>query len=153
MQRSFFVRLAMLCRASGSNLSNLSRNAESNKVFSSHALTFLLALRCWIASAIQSDAAQQVLKHHVPAATKGLKAIKRMEPGSQMNLAIGLPLRNQEALTNLLEELYKPSGTNFRHFLTAEEFASSFGPSKEDYQAVIDFAKAHNLTVKRTHAN
>ena len=70
-----------------------------------------------------------------------------------MDLAIGLPLRNREGLTNLLQELYRPSGTNFRHFLTPEEFASSFGPSKEDYQAVIDFAKAHNLSVKHAHSN
>ncbi len=71
-----------------------------------------------------------------------------------MDLAIGLPLRNREGLTNLLSEIYQPSGTNFRHFLTADEFASSFGRvGKEAYQAVIDFAKAHNLSVKRTHSN
>lgn len=70
-----------------------------------------------------------------------------------MEVSIGLPLRNREQLTNLLEDIYNPSSPNFRHFLTADEFATSFGPSADDYQSVIDFAKAHHLKVKRTHPN
>src|SRR5262249_30295945 len=68
-------------------------------------------------------------------------------------LAIGLPLRNRDQLTNFLHDVYKPSSPLFRHFLTADAFASAFGPSQEDYQSVIDFAKSHGLTVKRTHPN
>jgi hypothetical protein len=68
-------------------------------------------------------------------------------------VAIGLPLRNREQLTNRLEDIYNPSSPNFRHFLKADEFAASFGPSAEDYQSVIDFAKAHHLTVAQTHSN
>lgn len=147
------MRLAMLCRAPGYELSGFLRKGESNIFCASRTIALALAVGCWLGFGLQAGAAQQVLKHHVPAATKGLKAIRRMEAGSQMDLAIGLPLRNREGLTNLLEELYRPSGTNFRHFLTPDEFASSFSPSKEDYQTVIDFAKAHNLTVKRTHSN
>jgi len=37
--------------------------------------------------------------------------------------------------------------------LTPEEFASRFGPTEEQYQAVAAFARAHHLTVTRTHAN
>jgi subtilase family serine protease len=70
-----------------------------------------------------------------------------------MEVAIGLPLRNREQLTNLLEDIYNPSSPNFRHFLKADEFATSFAPSAEDYQSVIDFAKAHHLTVTHTHPN
>ena len=31
---------------------------------------------------------------------------------------------------------------NFHHYLTPEQFTEKFGPSQEDYQAVIDFAKS-----------
>ena len=54
-----------------------------------------------------------------------------------MKLAIGLPLRNQEALTNLLQQLYDPSSPNYRHYLTPEEFTAQFGPTEQDYQKVI----------------
>src|ERR1700722_15160598 len=101
-----------------------------------------------------THAAQQVLKgHHVPPITKQLTPINRLESGAHLDLAIGLPLRNREQLTNLLQDIYQPSSPNFRHFLTTDEFTSSFGPSQQDYQAVIDFAKSHGLTVKRTHPN
>jgi hypothetical protein len=96
---------------------------------------------------------QQVLKGHVPAVTRRLAATSRLDGAARLDLAIGLPLRNREQLTNLLHEIYQPSSTNFRHYLRPEEFAAAFGPRPEDYQAVIDFAQAHNLTVRHTHAN
>ena len=107
----------------------------------------------WLGFPLPALAAQQVLKGHVPAITQRLTSTSRLEGGTRLNLAIGLPLRNCEKLTNLLEELYQPSSPNFRHFLTADEFASAFGPSEEDYQKVVNFAKSHGLIVKGTHPN
>ena len=73
----------------------------------------------WLASSSPARAAQQVLKGHVPPITKRLTPIGRLESGARLDLAIGLPLRNREKLTNLLQELYQPSNANFRHYLTA----------------------------------
>ena len=105
---------------------------------------------CWLGFSLPAQAAQQVLKGHVPPITKRLAPIGRLESGTRLDLAIGLPLRNREKLTNLLKSFIEPSNANFRHYLTADQFASSFGPSQEDYQAVIDFAKSHGLIVKGT---
>ena len=95
----------------------------------------------------------QVLSGHVPRITKGLSPQGRLDAGYHVQVAIGLPLRNPQQLTNLLEDIYNPSSPNFRHFLKPDEFAASFAPSAEDYQSVIDFAKAHHLTVTHTHSN
>src|SRR5208283_6167451 len=65
----------------------------------------------------------------------------------------GLPLRNQEELTNLLEQIYDPARTNYHHYLTPEEFTARFGPTEADYQKVIEFAGANGLTVNGTHPN
>ena len=101
-----------------------------------------------------SDAAQpQVLSGHVPKVTKRLSPKGRLDANSRMKVAIGLPLRNHDQLTNLLKDIYDPSSPNFRHFLKADEFTATFGPSQEDYQKVMDFAKSHGLIVKRTHLN
>jgi subtilase family serine protease len=108
---------------------------------------------CWLGFSLPVRAEQQVLKGHVPAVTKRLASIGRLESSRRLDLAIGLPLRNREGLTNLLEELYQPSNPNFRHYLTADQFASSFGPSEEDYRAVSNFAVSHGLIVKGTHPN
>jgi hypothetical protein len=68
-----------------------------------------------------------------------------------LNLAIGLPLSDQAALTRLLQEIYDPASPNYRQYLTPEQFTERFGPTDADYQAVIAFAKAHGLTVTGTH--
>ena len=62
-----------------------------------------------------------------------------------MRLVLALPLRNQAALDNFLKELYDPSSASYRQFLTVEEFTARFGPSQEDYDAVIRFAESKRL--------
>lgn len=98
-------------------------------------------------------AQRQVLHGHVPKITRRLSTTGRLDANRQMEIAIGLPLRNREQLTNLLEDIYDPASPNFRHFLKTEEFTATFAPSAEDYQSVIDFAKSHGLTVTHTHTN
>jgi len=52
----------------------------------------------------QSVQAQQrrTLTGHVPLAAKQLQPVDRLPGSTRLDLAIGLPLRNQEGLTKLL---------------------------------------------------
>src|SRR5450432_3245238 len=95
----------------------------------------------------------QSLSGHLPPAAARLQPVGRLPALNRLNLAIGLPLRNQEALTNLLEQLYDPSSPQYRHYLSPEQFAERFGPAQEDYEAVRSFAKSQGLVVKATHPN
>jgi hypothetical protein len=75
-------------------------------------------------------------------------------PGSQrLNLAIGLPLRNERDLDALLQQLYDPASPNYRRYLTPEQFTERFGPTEADYQALMDFAASNDLTITVTHPN
>ena len=47
-------------------------------------------------------AERQMLSGHVPAAVAKLAPVGSLPASQRLNLAIGLPLRNTEALTNLL---------------------------------------------------
>jgi hypothetical protein len=98
-------------------------------------------------------APRQVLRDHVPAVVAGLKAVGDVAGTNRLSLAIGLPLRNKEALTNLLRQIYDPASTNYHHFLTPEQFARMFGPTEKDYRAVLAFANANGLEVAATHPN
>jgi hypothetical protein len=90
---------------------------------------------------------------HVPPAAARLTPVGNL-PGSQrLNLAIGLPLRNQQELDTLLQQLYNPASPNYHRYLTPEEFTARFGPTEKDYQAVMDFAKSNGLAVTATHPN
>ena len=96
---------------------------------------------------------RQLLSGHVPAVVAHLKAAGRLEADRQLILAVGLPLRNKEGLTNLLQRIYDPSSPDYRHYLTPAQFAETFGPTKEDYQAVMAFAVSNGLSVTMTYSN
>ena len=89
----------------------------------------------------------------MPAAVNKAAAIGRLPSTTSLNLALGLPLRDQAALTGLLKEIYDPASPSYRHYFTPEQFDERFGPTEADYHAVIGFAKAHNLAVTGTHPN
>ncbi|MGP8237296.1 MAG: protease pro-enzyme activation domain-containing protein, partial [Limisphaerales bacterium] len=98
-------------------------------------------------------AQRQVMRGHIPSITARLQPIGEVPETNRMNLVIGLPLRNQAMLKNLLGQIYDPASTNFHHYLTPAQFAAQFGPSPEDYQAVMNFATSHGLRVTGTHPN
>jgi len=98
-------------------------------------------------------APRQMMRGHVPAVVAGLKPTGDFPGTNRLNLAIGLPLRNQEALTNLLRQIYDPASPNYHHYLTPEQFTEMFGPTEKDYRAVMAFAKANGLEVTGTHPN
>ena len=79
---------------------------------------------------------RQLLIGHIPPAAARLQPVGRMAASNRLDLAIGLPLCNQEELTTLLEELYDPAGPQYRHYLSPQEFAEKFGPAREDYEAL-----------------
>ena len=79
--------------------------------------------------------------------------VGRLGITNHLQLALGLPLRNRPAFTNLLNQLYNPASQNYRRHLTPEQFVEQFGPTEQDYQAAIAFARAHGLRVTGTHPN
>ena len=96
---------------------------------------------------------EQRLRGHIPAAVTRLTPLGRENSAEHLKLAIGLPLRNQDDLTNLLQQLYDPASTNYHHYLTPEEFAARFGPTEADYRAVVQYAQQNGFTITATHPN
>ncbi|HXI83545.1 MAG TPA: protease pro-enzyme activation domain-containing protein, partial [Verrucomicrobiae bacterium] len=79
--------------------------------------------------------------------------VDRLPGSTRLNLAIGLPLHNQEGLTKLLQQIYDPASPQYRHYLTPEQFTEKFGPTEQDYQAVMDFAQRNGFQIRATHPN
>src|SRR5208283_4450873 len=95
--------------------------------------------------AAQAQQSLQVLHNHVrPAVAGGQAAPVGVLPSTQhLNLAIMLPLRNQAELKNLLDRLYDPNSPDYHQFLSVAQFTEQFGPTEQDYQAVVAFAQAN----------
>jgi uncharacterized repeat protein (TIGR01451 family) len=95
----------------------------------------------------------KTLSGHVPAVVSRLSPAGELPANTNLHLAIGLPLHNQNQLQTLLQQVADPASTNYRHYLTPEEFTARFGPTEQDSQAVIQFAEANGLHVKQVHKN
>jgi uncharacterized repeat protein (TIGR01451 family) len=104
-------------------------------------------------SSVAAGAGMKTLHDHVPAIVSQSRDMGRLSATKTLNLAIGLPLRNQEALTNLLQQIYDPASTNYHRYLSPEQFTAQFGPTSQDYDEVIHFAEANGLVVTGTHPN
>jgi kumamolisin len=101
-----------------------------------------------VALTAQSQA-QVVLTHHVRETVRSgeAQAIGRLPASQTLKLDIVLPLRDQDGLDRVVNEINDPSSGSYRHFLTVSEFTARFGPSQKDYDAVVSFAKANGFEV------
>ncbi len=73
--------------------------------------------------------------------------VGRLPAAQVMQLNIVLPLRDPAGLKSFLQALYDPASPSYRHFLTVSEFTERFGPTREDYDATVLFAKSHGFVV------
>jgi len=116
----------------------------------------LLVLLIFLAPATLTQAqSQSLLTRHVRDVTRTGEAARlaNLPPIQTMRLVLVLPLRNQADLDQLLKDLYDPSSPSYRQFLSVDEFAARFGPTQQDYNALIDFAQKNGFTVVATSRN
>src|SRR5262249_36537658 len=123
MRRSYVLGCLGLHRFFAGWRVNFARKVKSQTII---AAVLLPVAAC--SGAAVAPGPPQALHGHVPGITRKLSPQGRLNSNYHMEVAIGLPLRNREQLTNLLEDLYNPASPNFRHFLKADEFTAQFGP-------------------------
>jgi subtilase family serine protease len=101
------------------------------------------------------EARLQVIQHHVRQQVADHRAafMGRLSDDAQLHLSVVLPLRNQAALTSLLQRLYDPSSPDYRHFLSVAQFTEQFGPTEGDYAAVASYLQSYGLTIENAPAN
>lgn len=95
----------------------------------------------------------KTLPGHVPVVVNRLTPNGSLPATNELALAIGVPLRDPQGLSDFLAQLYNPASPNFRHYLTPDEFTRHFGPTEADYAAVQTFARTNGFTITKTHGN
>ncbi len=113
----------------------------------------LLPVVIGLAFALPQANAQRRIEGHVPKAVETLAAKGNLPSETQLHLAIGLPVRDAAGLDAFVRSVSDPSSSDYRHYLTPEQFTERFGPTEHDYQAVINFAESNGMTVSTTHPN
>ena len=99
--------------------------------------------------ATASCLAQSVMTHHVrDVVSSGKAQANGRLPGNQvLQLDLVLPLRDAAGLKAFLADVYNPKSSNYRQFLTPSEFTARFGPTADDYDTVLRFAKTYGFEV------
>jgi kumamolisin len=110
---------------------------------------FALTIAAIVSAGTMDGRAQSLMTRHVREVTLNGQAqpIGRLPATQIMQLDIVLPLRDQAGLDSFLSELSDPASPSYRHYLTVPEFTERFGPTQQNYDAVLDFARANGLAV------
>lgn len=113
-----------------------------------------LALSALLSTSVRA-VDRQMLNGSVPAAVArlNLQPLGRLPATNRLYLLIGLPLRNQGDFSNQMVQLYDPTSRQYHRWLTPNQIAQQFGPTEQDYQTVIAWAKTNGLTIVTTHAD
>jgi Pro-kumamolisin, activation domain/Bacterial Ig-like domain (group 3) len=113
----------------------------------------LCMLAAWPALAQSSDSV--ALSGHTPKEVPGGSAtlVGHYNPNQMLRLVIGIQVPHLAEEKQFLDELKTKGSPEYRHFLTADEWNARFGPSVEDEQAVVDWAKANGFTVTQRYSN
>lgn len=93
--------------------------------------------------------AQNVKTRHLReiVADGAVQPVGRLAKSQVMNLDLVLPMRDPDGLKAFLQDLYNPSSSSFRHFLTPAQFTARFGPTQAQFDTVVAFAKQNGLAV------
>src|ERR1700683_3597386 len=69
-------------------------------------------------------------------------------PATQtLRFDIVLPLRDRAGLQTFVQEVNDPTSPSYHQFLTPQEVTARFGPSQEDWDALVAFAKASGFQI------
>jgi subtilase family serine protease len=120
-------------------------------------LVFMLAIAAIVSGATIASQAQPqspVTRHTRDEVVKGKVPLVGHLPANQtMDITFILQHRNESDLQQFLKEVYDPSSSVYRQFLTVDQFTEKYGPSSEDYETVKAFAKANGLKILSTSRN
>jgi subtilase family serine protease len=92
---------------------------------------------------------QPLLTRHVRDAVVNGQAqfVGKLPPTETLRFDMVLPLRDRTGLQNFLQEVQSPASPSYHKFLTPQEFTARFGPSQEDWDALVAFAKASGFEI------
>jgi hypothetical protein len=111
-------------------------------------MAFLL-LTAPLASAAQPDALIR-LPGHVPAALAKATPVAQASKATAdevLTLTLVLKRDDQAGFAKYLRDVYDPTSSTHRKFLTQRELSDRFGPSREAYDAVLSYLQSNGFTL------
>jgi subtilase family serine protease len=109
----------------------------------------LFSIAALVAVCAMPSHAQTLMTRHMQKVTLNGQAIPlgRLPANQVLQLDVVLPVRDQAGLDAFVAELYNRDSGNYQRYLTPAEFTERFGPTQEDYDAVIKYVQGYGLSV------
>lgn len=110
---------------------------------------FMLHCAAIVFVATSFSQAQTVVTRHVREAVLSGQAVAigRMPSNQTLQLDLVLPVRDPAGLESFVQQVSNPASPSYRKFLTPAQFTARFGPTQEQYEAVLRFARNYGLEV------
>ena len=115
-------------------------------------LLFLLAGASTLAAAQLAHGAH-VKQTPIPVEDGSARLVEHYHPAQLLHLTLGLRHPHPDEEQKFLKDLETKGSPEFQHFLSPEEWTRRFGPSQQDEQAVVDWAKSQGLTITHRFPN
>ncbi|MGO9515832.1 MAG: protease pro-enzyme activation domain-containing protein [Candidatus Korobacteraceae bacterium] len=109
----------------------------------------LLSIVAFVSAGVVEGRAQTLMTRQVRGVTLNGEArlLGRLPATQVLQLDVVLPLRDQAGLDAFLAGLSNPGSSDYRHYLTPTEFTEKFGPTQQDYDAVVQYVRSYGLAV------
>lgn len=75
-------------------------------------------------------------------------SVGQLPANQTMQVDVVLPLRDKVELDAFVADVYDPLSPNFHNFLTPEETSARLGPTQENWDALVSFARANGFRVE-----
>ena len=84
---------------------------------------------------------------NTPGFIKKATDLGAVDPSTVMTATVWLKLHNEGKLDSLVQQQYKKGSSNYRKWITQDQFNASYGPTSQEVNSVQNFLSAHGLTV------
>jgi subtilase family serine protease len=117
--------------------------------------TFVLTIAALLSIVNVGHAQRSLMTRHTrdEVTSRVAPLVGHMSATQNLRIVLVLQHRNQSELDQFLRDAYDPSTPSYRHFLSVEQFAEKFGPSRDDYEAVKSWARQNGLRINSTSRN
>src|SRR5947209_3406865 len=126
----------------------MQRNLVRNTLFIVTSLLLISASLLAMRIVVRADQNQHnVLSGQVAPLIQQAQLLQAASPNQQLNLSIGLQLRNQANFDSLLSAIYDPQSLQYHQYLTPDQFTQLFAPTSDQVQQVVSFLQSQGLTI------
>lgn len=114
-------------------------------------VTFFGAL--WLVSPQWTKTGMVVLSGNTPPVLSSAQLLNHGNPTQEIEVVIGLNLRDEAGLDKLIQDQNDPASPEFRKYITPATFKERYAPTQSDVDKVVSYLQSHGITVDEVADN